>query len=218
MMFKIRQLIICAALLAGAPASAEPSFGWHLWENDDVGRTSTAEWTTSCGGNDYRIQLMRSDEGKNTYSILRNGVSISDEVDQFVSRNTSFFKEYNWLESIYCGVGVDRSGPEDVQENVVQFNFFGISRLPHNELKRFDGIKYNAYRYTVSIENDHIRGQVRYNLSDKIVSDLPAYLDAQDYDEAVPGTVLSPNYCLGGPPCPEFTGENAPEDAEQPED
>ncbi|WP_300379384.1 hypothetical protein [Henriciella sp.] len=201
---------VVSAAIFGNIASAEPDFGgFALWNNDDAGYVSSAEWTAECGGSEYRVSLSRSDQGKNTYSVTRDGKPISEEIDNFISRNTSYFQEYNWLESVYCGKVIDRSGPEDIPHYIVKLNFFGISRLPHYKYAKFDGVDYNAYKYSVTIEDTHISAQNRINLEDQIVSDLPEYLEEQHYDKAVPGTVLGLDYCKEGPPCPEFTGENA---------
>ena len=202
---------ITVAISLGSPASAEPDFGgFATWNNDDATLASgNASWEAECNGDHYVVNLERSEHGEHVYHVTKNGKKISDEVDEFLSRNTSYFKEFNWLESIICSGSVDRSGPKDLERTIVMLNFVGLSRLPNERNSKFNTEKYNAYEYSVIIENSHISSQTRYNLSEKIVSDLPQYLDEQGYEEAVPGTVLTPYYCEDGPPCPEFTGENA---------
>ena len=201
-------LCLLTALSATFPAVAEPTFrGVYLWENDDAGQVISAEWIAECGGREYSISLKRSSDGENLYSVKRDGRKISEEIDRFISRNTSYFEEYNWLQSVRCGKTINRKDRKVKHWDRLALNFFGISKLPTHKYKP-DRQAYNAYNYIITIDGDHISGQVRLNLEPDIVSDLSEHLIERDFRTPVPGTVISPDYCQEGPPCPEFTGEN----------
>lgn len=186
-------LIIPAVLGLTLSACADPDFGLALTSPEDTSKSVSSIQSALCKDTLYSIQFETTPFGKiNSVTFGADGEAVSDEINDFLTRNMSAFPATYNLVYLGCSDG------RDDEDRMIELQFSGIRHL--NEANKTGAI--DVFDYKVRIEGAHVASQLSQSLGQRVITSFQDY--AKEHNLKGVSGLYDIGYCANGAPCKEF--------------